>query len=211
MYSSAGCGEGGVLRRASFPTRAASSGSLTLSDTDAAPVGLPMHFSGSQRAKSTKKVKLLCWSSFTLLLALSAAAMAVVLLVRAHARQGQELVSHHAGWTATYDELLNKHEQLTSQREELRRSQSQLESKGAQLSGAAEQLQLFHSALQHKDATLGQLLDERAALQAEVRTLTLHAQQAVTAARHDTAHPLASELKATQQEAEELHGALQVQ
>lgn len=159
-----------------------------------------------------KRERALTFCSATLMLALLVSVGAVCLLVKAHYRQGQQLVHHHSGWAATYEELVSKHAELNEHRQIIAEKEEQLSMKQAQLAGASEQLQLFHSALQHKEATLAQLLQERAALQDSVRTLTARAKADMDAARHSGGghmDAMAAQLAASTREVESLTSSLE--
>ena len=203
---------GSLVRRQSLPRPAAACDASLSGDGDADGLrhGLPIHFSfgdrGSAKGGARKKERVYRYCSFTLLLALLVCTSAVYMLLKAHHRQGQQLAHHHAGWTATYEELQAKHNELKDHREALTRKGAELQSKHAQLAGASEQLQLFHNALQHKEATLAQLLEERQALQESVRSLMAAAHAQAEAARHEGGG--AAELAAVQGEVESLRASL---
>jgi hypothetical protein len=120
---------GSLIRRQSLQRPAAAcDASLTGDgDADGLPHGLPIHFSyggpdrGSAKGGARKKERVYRYCSFTLLLALLVCTSAVYLLLKAHHRQGRQLAHHHAGWTATYEELQAKHSELRDHREALTR------------------------------------------------------------------------------------------
>ena len=72
-------------------------------------------------------------------------------------------------------------------KEDLRHAKTELELKQSQLMGASEQLSLFHTAMQHKEATLAQLYDEQTRLRAEMEDM--HARWGAEAAAHAAASP----------------------
>ena len=209
MYAVAadtGTPAGSLIRRQSLP-RPAAGCDASHHSADGDGHGLPIHFS-SAKGGARKKERVYKYCSFTLLLALLACTSAVYLLLKAHHRQGQQLAHHHAGWTATYEELQAKHTELRDHREALSRKEAELQSKHSQLAGASEQLTLFHNALQHKEATLAQLLEERAALQESVRSLMAAAQAEAAAARRGGGDTAAAELAAAHSEVESLRASL---